>query len=139
MGLRVFLDTSALAKRYVDEPGSSGVIALLENAEALDLSVLAIPETIGTLSRLVREGRLTSSQYVALKERALTDLEGAAVHGIGAPTVAGAVDLLERFPLRTLDALHVATALECGSDLFVSADTRQLAAAAAAGLPVLAV
>jgi predicted nucleic acid-binding protein len=42
-------------------------------------------------------------------------------------------------PLRTLDAIHVATALRLGPSLsaFVSYDARQLEAAEALGLPVV--
>jgi predicted nucleic acid-binding protein len=132
-------DTSALVKRYVEEPGSADVDAVLRGAGALSLCVLAIPESIATMNRLVRERRLTQEQYVTLKEAILASLTGADVHGIGAETVSKAVDILERFPLRTLDALHVATALECEPDLFVSSDARQLAVAGALGLRVQAV
>jgi hypothetical protein len=57
-----------------------------------------------------------------------------AVLNLTVQVVQSAIGLLERFPLRTLDALHVACALEWPADLFVTADRRQLAAAAASGL-----
>jgi predicted nucleic acid-binding protein len=46
------------------------------------------------------------------------------------------VILLARFDLRALDALHVAAAQAWSAELFVSADERQLQAAAASGLVV---
>jgi len=55
------------------------------------------------------------------------------------PVVVRAMGLLEKHPLRTLDALHVAGALEYRSDIFVSSDRRQLDAASASGLRVLSV
>lgn len=55
------------------------------------------------------------------------------------PVVVRAIGLLEKYPLRTLDALHVAGALEYRADLFVSSDRRQLDAASASGLRVLRV
>jgi predicted nucleic acid-binding protein len=50
--------------------------------------------------------------------------------------VARAVELLERWPLRTLDSLHVACAAEWSAELFVSADERQCVAARRYGLRI---
>lgn len=44
------------------------------------------------------------------------------------------VDVLEESPVRAMDALHIAYALEWGAELFVSADLRQLREAETAGL-----
>ena len=53
--MKLFLDTSAFAKRYVAEPGSEKVMALCQEADALFVSVICLPELISTLCRLVRE------------------------------------------------------------------------------------
>ena len=55
--MKVFFDTSALTKRYVEELGSEQVRALCAEAGALGVSILVVPELISTLCRLVREGR----------------------------------------------------------------------------------
>lgn len=47
-----------------------------------------------------------------------------------------AIRCLEQYPLRTLDALHIGTALAYQPDLFVSADRRQVEAAKREGLAV---
>jgi uncharacterized protein len=65
--MRVFFDTSALTKRYVEEVGSEQVRTLCAEAEALGVSVLVVPELISTLCRLVREGRLSSEDYRSFK------------------------------------------------------------------------
>ena len=49
--------------------------------------------------------------------------------------VARAVELLERWPFRSFDALHIAAA-EWSPDLLASADERQCAAARSCGLQV---
>jgi predicted nucleic acid-binding protein len=46
------------------------------------------------------------------------------------------VELLERWPLGSSDALHIACAAEWSAQLFVSADGRQCRAARAYGLRV---
>jgi predicted nucleic acid-binding protein len=47
------------------------------------------------------------------------------------------VQLLEGNPLRSSDAIQIASALAWHADLFVSADAKQCAAAKAAGLDVV--
>lgn len=48
-----------------------------------------------------------------------------------------AIATLEAYPLRGMDAIHVAAALVIGADVFVSADARQCAAATGLGLRVV--
>jgi predicted nucleic acid-binding protein len=72
--MRVFFDTSAFVKRYVEEPGSDEVQALLGDAEQIVVSVLCLPECASALRRLLREGRLTADEYRWLKEAILIDL-----------------------------------------------------------------
>ena len=52
--MKVFLDTSAFAKRYVGENGSDKVAVLCQRADSLIVSVMCLPELISALSRLVR-------------------------------------------------------------------------------------
>lgn len=47
------------------------------------------------------------------------------------------LEILELHPVRAMDALHIARALEWGADLFASADDRQLAVAKRVGLRTL--
>lgn len=135
--MKLFLDTSAFAKRYVAEAGSDKLLALCEQADALGVSVICLPELISTLSRLVREAKLTKAQYRKLKNRATADLADAEVCQLDANVLAATTSLLEAHPLRAMDALHIACALSAAPDKFISADKRQLAAARKAGLSVV--
>lgn len=132
--MKVFLDTSAFAKRYVEEPGAAKVFALCQQADSLVVSVICLPELISTLSRLVRERKLTRAAYLSLKGDAMADLADVDVCQIAPEVLASVIPLLESHPLRTMDALHVACALACKPDVFVSADHRQLSAARKTGL-----
>jgi predicted nucleic acid-binding protein len=134
--LNVFLDSSALAKRYIEEKGSDRVQAILSSASVLAVSVICVPEIVSALCRRRREHKLSTEEYRNAKASVLSDLDDATVIGITEEVVAQAVALLERFPLRSADALHVACAAEWSTDLFVSADNRQCRAARAHGLKV---
>ncbi|HSE90230.1 MAG TPA: type II toxin-antitoxin system VapC family toxin [Candidatus Binatia bacterium] len=137
--LNVFFDSSALAKRYVEEGGSDQVQAILSSASALAVSVICIPEIVSALCRRRRERKVSTQEYRNAKASVLSDINDATVIGITEEVIARAVALLEQFPVRSADALHVACASEWSTDLFVSADDRQCTAAKAHGLRVEAI
>ena len=135
--MKVFLDTSAFAKRYVSEPGSADVQTLCQQADSLVVSVICLPELISTFSRLVREKKLANGEYRTLKAGAMADLADVDICQFTPEVLASVVSLLESHPLRAMDALHVACALAVVPDRFVSADHRQLAVARKAGLNII--
>jgi len=135
--VKVFLDTSAFAKRYVAEQKSDKVMELCQQADSLVVSVICVPELISTLSRLLREKKLTKAAFRKLKNDAIADLADVDVCQITPNVLVSVVSLLESYPLRAMDALHVACALAVEPDIFVSADRRQLSAAKKAGLKIV--
>ncbi len=64
----------------------------------------------------------------------IIDVRDADIVQLTPSVLAATVQVLETNPVRAMDALHVACALEWKSELFASADVRQLAAAQRAGL-----
>jgi len=137
--MRVFFDTSAFVKRYVEEPGTEIVIDICDQAEQLVLCVICLPEMISTLSRLVREGKLLDGDYRKLRDLILKEIEDAEVCYLTPEVVAQTIRCLEKNALRAMDALHLGCALVVGVDLFVSSDQRQIEAARRAGLKVMGV
>ena len=134
--MNVFLDSSALAKRYVQESGSDRVEEILLSASALGVSMVCVPEVVSALCRRRRERKLSQQQYLKAKRSLFEDLGDSSMINITDQVVERVVELLERWPLRSSDSIHVASAAEWGADLFVSADKRQCAAARGYGLRV---
>jgi len=132
--MRAFFDSSAFAKRFVEEPGSQEVEELCAQATELALCVVCGPEIISALNRRLREKHLTHYDYAQAKEHLATDVRDAAVVNLTTPVIRSSIAVLETSPVRTLDALHIACALEWGAELFVSADKKQISAAKGAGL-----
>lgn len=132
--MKACLDSSAFAKRFVDEEGSDVVQAMCARADALGLSVLCVPEIISALNRRLRERWLTPPQYRQAKQRLFDDARDADIIQLTPSVLGTAIRILEASPVRAMDALHIACALEWGADVFASADARQLAAAKRAGL-----
>jgi predicted nucleic acid-binding protein len=136
--MRVFFDSSAFAKRYIDEPGTEQVLTWCDRADELVLSVIALPELISAFCRLRREARLTPAQYRQIKQDLLADLADAQLCDTSPQLLKLAVQALEASALRGMDAIHIGSAQVCEADVFVSANARQCDAARAVGLQVVA-
>ena len=132
--MKTFLDSSAFAKRFIEEDGSEQVESLCLGASELGLSVICVPEIVSALNRRLRETMLSRAQYLVAKKQLLVDVRDADIVQLTPSVLAAAVYVLETNPVRGMDALHVACALEWKAELFASADARQLAAARRAGL-----
>lgn len=132
--MKTCLDSSAFAKRFIDEEGSDVVEDVCAQAHELGLSVLCVPEVVSALNRRLRERLLTPSQYRLAKQRLLDDVRDADIIQLTPAVIASAIRILEASPVRAMDALHIACALVWGADVFVSADARQMVAARQSGL-----
>jgi predicted nucleic acid-binding protein len=137
--MRIFSDNSAFAKRYVSEEGTEAVVQLCDRAAEIALSGIALPELISAFCRRRRESNISEAQYQQPKDSLLADIEDAAICDLTPIVLAHSIASLERNTLRGMDAIHIGSAVAMQADLFGSADARQCAAAAAAGLQVAAV
>ncbi|HOP46928.1 MAG TPA: type II toxin-antitoxin system VapC family toxin [Desulfobacteraceae bacterium] len=132
--MKVFLDSSAFAKRYIEEAGSQLIDEICQQASELCLSVICIPELISALNRRVREKILSQKNYTTIKKALSEDVQDITVINLTPEVITQATRLLENNTLRAMDALHIACALECKTELFVSFDKQQIVAAQNAGL-----
>ncbi|WP_029290847.1 type II toxin-antitoxin system VapC family toxin [Cellulomonas sp. HZM] len=134
-----YLDTSALVKLCVREPGSELVGALWDGADLVATSRLADAEVRAVLAAGRRAGRLddaTARDALRRWERLWPGLHVVELQDV---ITASAATLVGMHPLRAADAVHLASALQLRSpDLLVAAWDEHLAAAARAeGLRVL--
>jgi len=53
--MRLFFDSSAFAKRFIEEAGSQKIEELCQKASEVGLSVICFPEIISALNRRLRE------------------------------------------------------------------------------------
>ncbi len=134
--MRLFLDSSALAKRFITEKGTETVIEKCSTADEIAVSVLCIPEVISACNRLIREDKLTVEQYEWIKQELKSDIEQLTVVDLVQEVIQTSIECLEKGSIRTLDALHIASAVEYGCDLFLTADSRQCCISEQMGLKV---
>ena len=140
------LDTSALGKRYVTEVGSAWVRALTAPTagNALITARITMAEMYSVLARRRREGSVPSEAcQVAAEAFSLHCSAEYKFIELELGIIAGARELLDRYPLRAYDAVQLASALAANQALvdrelepliFVSADDRLLNVAATAAL-----
>lgn len=136
-----YIDTSALIKRYLDEPGSDAFddFCALPGVDRI-ISPLGGTEFTGALQRRVRTRELTARQAAAVRQRFFADLAagGWRLVELGAEVFAKASELMIHLgaPLATLDALHLACALQHGAGELATVDNQLATAARKAKLRV---
>jgi uncharacterized protein len=130
----LYVDTSALLKRYVDEDESAACERLL----LADLSWVTARHTwVGVLRNLGR--LLQGPERARLRSAFRADWSRMLIVELDATTCDRAGDLAETLHLRTLDALHLAAAERAGAGTlpFLTYDMRQAQAARSLGWTVL--
>lgn len=134
--MKLFFDTSSFVKRFVNEVGSRQVDEIIQNASEVGLSIICFPETISALNRKLRSEFMTKEVYLELKNNILEDIKDADIINLTPIVLEKIIKLLEENTLRSLDAIHIACALEWQADIFISSDERQISAAINSGLKV---
>lgn len=129
-----YADSSALVKLVHHEAATE---ALREGLDGVDLvsSELVLAEVPRALQRIAAADPKLSLRPALRRAGEL--IQALALYPVDRPLLRGAGALAEP-ALRTLDAIHVASAVELGPvDAFVSYDERQAAAARLAGLKTM--
>lgn len=139
--MNLYLDTSALIKLYVDEPGRKAITAAAHAADVVGTSVLAFVEAHAALARRRRDHALTSGVHRRARRVFRRDWPRYLRFEVDEALVAGAARLAERLSLRAFDAVHLASALvmreQLGDTVFACWDQGLARAAREAGLSVL--
>ena len=138
---RAYLDTSALAKWYLNEPQSEAFVDYLQGLDVAVVSSLTRTEMRSLLIRRRRMGELTIELESLLFAAFVEDLDRGWLQGypVDDARLGEASNLISRYPehpLRTLDALHLAQAAHAGIDMLATADTVMADAAISMGFEV---
>lgn len=127
--MKVYFDSSAYAKRFIEEQGSQRIDNICQQATAVGLSIICFPEILSALNRRVREKSISQEQYAVAKKRLSKDVSDMEIINITPQVVSKSGLLLENNSLRAFDAIHIACAIKWNADLFVTSDRRQQTAA----------
>ena len=130
--MTLYVDSSALLKRYVDEPDSDRAVELLTTDPTLVTGRHTVVEVRRNLARV-----LSPTDATAARAAFATDLTSFSIVELDANTCELAATIAEQTLVRTLDALHLGAARRLGTNLtFVTFDVRQAQAARSLGFAV---
>src|SRR5258708_1235004 len=130
----LFMDTSALLKRYLQEEGSDMIRAAIESDGEVVISVLTYVEIHSAVSRRTREKSILESE----RKTILSEFETDWLHFGKVPLddflLNRAGTLCLEHPIRSLIALHIPSALTISENreesfVFLTADERLRTAA----------
>ena len=133
--MTLYIDSSALLKRYVDEHDSAAADDLMRDDPVLVTSRLTEVEVRRNLARL-----LDGDDLDRQRQAFAIDLDAFALVGLDAPTMNTAARIAEQTLCRSLDAIHLGAARRSGqATVLLTFDTRQAHAARQIGMTVIGV
>ena len=120
--MKIFIDSSSLFKKYINEPGSDVLEAVLGETSVIIVSPVTLLELTTTLARRFREKTLSKHQMEIIKSELFKDFKY--FHQIiwDETLEKESLSLVGKYPLRTLDAIQLASGCLSKSDLFVASD-----------------
>ncbi len=108
----LYLDTSALLKKYFKEIGSTDVISLWKNSAAIITSSVAYAETIAAIHRKKRETRDINDEIFKTILMSFQKDWKSFIHVDVNKDLNETIDkLVDTHPLRGFDVIHLASAL----------------------------
>jgi uncharacterized protein len=138
-----YIDTSALAKWYLNEPQSENFENFIARQSSAAISRLAVVEFRCLLARRRRAGEITKRVEAKVYDTFADDIRTGvfAVHPLHDDHALAAEKLIARLnhqPLRTLDALHLAIAMDLMAQILATADRIMASAGRDLGFNVIA-
>lgn len=131
-----YFDTSSLLKFIIREIGSEETRNIWSLSNEKVCSHLTRTEMHSALMRKVREGNVLASAvpaHLGALDRLFADV---ILIDITSDVIDASCELVKEFPLKSADAIHLATALMVHADLFSSSDKKLCAAASESGIAV---
>lgn len=106
----LYLDTSALVKLYVDEPGSAGIREAIARAKAIYTHQIAYVEIRAAFAKIYGMKRIGVDALESIKQAFEQDWMAIGVVGVNESLIRRAADLAEILALRGYDSVHLAAA-----------------------------
>lgn len=140
--IRYFIDSSALAKAFLQEAGTASVLSLLEGTEdkARLYSALTPLEVLSAVRRKQTANEISASEAALALSALSEEMQRTEQMPLTQSLINIAEEVVDHFDLRAGDALQLGAAIQyselhtAGNLVLVACDDRLLAAAVAVGL-----
>ncbi len=122
--MRVFIDTSSLFKRYIQEHGSLELEPLFQQASEIIVSAVTWVEFNVALSRRSNNKVMTPAQVSWAISEAKKDFEFYSRVEWNENLEEKVIEIAQKFSLKTLDAIQLASGILSKADVFVTSDKK---------------
>ena len=124
----LYLDTSALIKKYIHEDGSEDVVAYWNKADIIVTSSVAFAEFFSALNRKKREGNISEEDYESVVLDFKDDWDSFLKIEVNDKLNPYIEKIFEKYHLRGFDAIHLVSAINIyclkADMIFICADRR---------------
>jgi predicted nucleic acid-binding protein len=131
-----YFDSSSLVKFVITEIGSKQNLNIWNLSSEKVTSQLARTEMHSTLMRRVREGSVSASAVRGRLDELDKLFTDVVLVDVTSEVIDASCELVKTLPLKSADAIHLATALMVRADLFSSSDKKLCTAASESGIAV---
>jgi predicted nucleic acid-binding protein len=136
-----YFDSSVTAKRYLHESGSARAAQILRRYRLISSRLTTI-ELPSVFKRKLQNGDIDAQAYAAILKKLKSDRSRWELVAVTEAVLDSAESLVKDYDVRTLDAIHLASATVVAERLgkklqFVTADFQQREAASQLGLNVV--
>ena len=122
--MKIFFDTSAYVKKYIFEDGWEKLDGLLADTTAIVVAPVYLLEIRGVIQRKLRERLITPHQAYLIKQGVDHDYDYFEKILWDEPLEQSALALIEKYQLKTLDSIQLASAHFSKADMFVTSDQK---------------
>jgi predicted nucleic acid-binding protein len=138
----IYLDSSALVKRYLKETGTDVVNSIILSSKAKATSKLSYPEILSAFARKHRTNEIGNGLLHSAINKFESDWIQLYVIEFSDEMLQPIKQVSQRYPLRAVDTVHLASALWLRSSTkvdvtFVASDSRLLEAAQRENLQIV--
>jgi predicted nucleic acid-binding protein len=118
----IFIDTSSLIKRYVQEEGSGDVDRFFNEENDIIIAPITAIEFHAALNRKLRDKSISMETHH--KAIAAWEMEGASYNTVSFDDglIGVSLDMVSRYALKTLDSIQLAAAALSDAGAFVTSD-----------------
>ncbi|MBI3315010.1 MAG: type II toxin-antitoxin system VapC family toxin [Candidatus Omnitrophica bacterium] len=122
--MRAFIDTSALLKKYIHEQGSDKFDQILKNISEIAVAPTLLLEVRCSVQRRVHDGIIDLEQAEFIKQEIKKDCVYFIRVSWDDALEQAALTIIEKYKLKTLDSIQLASAHLSKADTFVTSDQK---------------
>lgn len=127
--IKAFVDTSSLFEKYVKEDGSDAFDSIIKDMDELVISPVTWIEMHSVIQRRLREKMLNRKEADWIVREARKDFNYFRIIRWSDRLEQKAVEMVRKYPLKTLDSIQLASACLVNPHVFLTSDRRFFPAA----------